>query len=117
LFSTTELHQLLKLPFLAEHFMEHKEQNNQITFWQFLYSHYALGDIQDADYEKDRKLPFKSHDCCNSMNVVAFIAQPVANIFLQIRPEYREALSFAIISDTFFNDSFLSNIWQPPRLN
>jgi hypothetical protein len=66
LFSTTELHQLLKAPLLIEHFMEHREENKDITLWQFLYAHYAGDYVKDADYDKDMKLPFKTHSNCVS---------------------------------------------------
>ncbi|MDI9319475.1 MAG: hypothetical protein QM530_03275 [Phycisphaerales bacterium] len=115
LLSTTELHQLLKLPFLVEHFVEHKEQNKRMTLWQFLSLHYAEGNAKDADYEKDMKLPFKSHDCCSSINIVAFIAQPIAAFTIQERPIYRTQKSFSTLKEVCLRASFLSNIWQPPK--
>jgi len=115
-FSTTELHQLLKLPFLVEHFVEHKEQNNQMTLWQFLCLHYAQDDQKDGDYDKDRKLPFKSHDCCNNMSVVACITNQISIVTFSEKPIYVAESSFSNIEEIFFDDSFLSNIWQPPRL-
>ena len=60
LISTTELHQLLKLPALVEHFSEHQQKDKTITLWKFLCIHYANGNKKDADYEKDSKLPFKT---------------------------------------------------------
>lgn len=87
-----------------------------MTLWQFLCLHYAQGDLRDADYDKDMKLPFKSHDCCNNMSVVAFITQQISIVAFSEKPAYVEASSFRILEEIFFNDSFLSNIWQPPRL-
>jgi len=112
LFSTTELSQLLKLPSLVEHYIEHKQENRDITLWAFLCMHYAHGIVKDADYDKDMKLPFKTSDGIN-LTITAFtphnfsteIAKPVTN----------ETKSFPSYNEVFLASSFLSNIWQPPR--
>lgn len=114
LFSSTELHQLLKLPFLVEHFIEHKEQNKDITLWQFLCLHYAEKNVMDADYEKDMKLPFKSHDCCGN-SIVAYITEAIPVFLFKEKPVYHEAKSFSIYEEAFCISSFHSNIWQPPK--
>lgn len=113
LFSTTELHQLLKVPLLIEHFVEHKEDNSHLTLWQFLHLHYAMGNVKDADYDKDMKLPFKTPD-----NHVAFFI----NVYL---PTHRVVVKSPIQviekkyfkpKENFLPSSFLANIWQPPRI-
>ena len=114
LFSTTELHQLLKAPVLIEHFIEHKEENKGITLWHFLYVHYALGDVKDSDYEKDMKLPFKTHHSCVSS---------FSNVYLPaVKLSIEKPLQFIkeenpAKNDQFLLTSFLSNIWQPPRIS
>lgn len=71
LFSRTVLGQLVKLPAFVNHFKEHKTQNKDLTIWQFLCIHYAHGNVKDADYEEDMKLPFKTHlNCFIQTNVV-----------------------------------------------
>ena len=114
LFSTTELHELLKLPLLVEHFAEHREQNKRITLWQFLSIHYAMDNVKDADYDKDMKLPFKSHDNCVAGNVVYL---PLSEKLLLQKPiQFPEKKHFQT-EDQFILTSFLSIIWQPPRLS
>ena len=113
LFSTTKLHQLLKAPLLIEHFIEHREENQGITIWQFLYIHYAMGDIMDADYEKDMRLPFKSHDTCVSVVSNFVVSLPETFSVPQLKPILEEQ-NFST-KDKFLHTSFLSNIWQPPR--
>ena len=113
LFSTTELHQLLKVPLLVQHFIEHREENKQVTLWQFLYVHYAMKDAKDADHEKDMKLPFKSHDNC--IAAISNVYLPLSEkISIQQPLEYSEKKNFSREDDHLLT-SFLSNIWQPPR--
>ena len=59
-FSTTELVQLLKIPVLINHFVEHAEEDNSITFMDYMVHHYG-GHEKDADWETDMKLPFMQH--------------------------------------------------------
>lgn len=55
----TELGQLLKIPFLLEHFSRHRQENKSLTFIDFLKDHYSK-DHQDQDLAEDSKLPFLS---------------------------------------------------------
>jgi hypothetical protein len=55
----TEMGQLLKLPFLFEHFNKHHQLDNTLSFVDFLKDHYSKGH-QDQDQEEDSKLPFIS---------------------------------------------------------
>jgi hypothetical protein len=61
LFTTTELGQLLKLPILISHYLEHKAASN-LSIGEFIIIHYADSDLRDADYDKDMKLSFKTHE-------------------------------------------------------
>ncbi|GGP04355.1 hypothetical protein GCM10010992_16270 [Cloacibacterium rupense] len=77
IFSFTEIRELKKLPAFIEHYKEHKAENNQITLLGFITLHYLNGSQKDADYTKDMKLPFKTHDfsCYN------FTIQDLPKIF------------------------------------
>jgi hypothetical protein len=113
--ATTELYQLLKLPFLVEHFMEHKEQNKEITLMDFLYLHYAHGDVKDADYEEDMKLPFKSHSNSVTTSIVDVVANTVLKIVIHPKPNFVPLKVIIISEEAFFASSYHSNIWQPPK--
>ena len=113
--ATTELYQLLKLPFLVEHFMEHKEQNKDITLLDFLSLHYANGDVKDADYEEDMKLPFKSHSNTITTNIVDAMASTVLKITIHPKPNFVELKVIIIAKEAIFASSYHSNIWQPPK--
>jgi hypothetical protein len=113
--ATIELYQLLKLPVLIEHFMEHQEQNKDITLIEFLYLHYANGDVRDADYEKDMKLPFKSHSNNCSANIIAVVANASIKIVFPLKSNFAELKILIFAKKISFASLYHSNIWQPPR--
>jgi hypothetical protein len=113
LFSATELRQLVKFPFLIQHFIEHKNENKKITLQEFLHIHYAEKTVIDDDYTRDMQLPFKSHEDCytisfNAITVNFFPASIEKPITLS--PE-----KHLITNDEFINVVFRSSVWQPPR--
>lgn len=112
LFSTTELHQLLKAPLLIEHLIEHKEENSQLTLWQFLQMHYASENVKDKDYDKDMKLPFKTHDNCVASFIPVYL--PTQKVVI-IKPELFIENKYFKPQENLLPSTFLSNIWQPPR--
>ena len=114
LLSATELSQLLKIPAFVSHFNEHQAEDKDITLWEFLHIHYAQGDVKDADYEEDMKLPFKTHDIG-----FAQISIAVPPSFLFILNE-KPIVFFNKTKKQFFTDekvfnSYQSAIWQPPK--
>lgn len=113
LISITELIELVKLPALVEHFIEHKEENSQLSFLKFLSMHYSQNDDHDGDKEKDMKLPFKSHDGCINTVSIAFVSGHFEHAIL--KPVFTESKSYSIHSEQFLQSSYLSSIWQPPK--
>lgn len=113
LFSATEFNQLLKLPLLIEHFIEHKEENKQITFWEFLCLHYQTTNVKDADYEKDMKLPFKSQNGLFSSITIFHLFPNFDNLLNNILPISKK--SYVITSEHFIGSSAVCSIWQPPK--
>lgn len=114
LISTTELHQFLKFPALVEHFSEHKQKNTAITLWEFLCIHYANGNTNDSDYEKDAKLPFKTIDNCNSSNHITLL--PEQRFFFNSILITTEKKVLNKFYPLFSNSTFLKSIWQPPKI-
>jgi hypothetical protein len=113
LFSTTELHQLLKLPMVFIHFAEHQKENKSISFLRFLDMHYMHGSPRDKDYNEDMKLPFKTADNCTALVSPVLIPQlvqtPAIPVIIPVETKMR-------IFDAWFNpSSYLSSIWQPPK--
>jgi hypothetical protein len=111
LISITELSQLMKLPVLVEHFIEHKEENNSLSFINFLAMHYSQDGSHDGD--QDKKLPFKSHDGCINTIVVAFVSSHFE--YPSSKPVFTESKSYSTYTEQFLQSAYLSTIWQPPK--
>jgi len=109
--SATELHQLVKLPFLVHHYIEHNVKDNQ-SMHDFLHLHYSNHHKNDNDYN-DKKLPFKSHENCVNINLSFFFVSMPSGFSLKIFSE--ELKSYPLYSDNFSSSAFLSSIWQPPK--
>lgn len=105
---------MLKTPLLVEHYFIHRKENRDITLGQFLYIHYVAAEVKDADYAKDRELPFKSHD--KGVSAISNFYVSLAESF-SILPfkQIVEEKTFAI-KDGFSRTYFLSSIWQPPKV-
>ena len=56
----TELHQLLRIPVLVEHYFHHRSEDQSLTLVGFLKLHYSNNHPDDRDDNDDNKLPFKS---------------------------------------------------------
>ena len=115
LVSTTELHELLKLPQLIEHFIEHKEAKNEITFLDFLIMHYSSSNDGDNDTDKDKRLPFKSHAHSENFSVNAFIS--FSTIEMKIKQILIPQKQYKSYFSDFIKSAYLSSIWQPPKLS
>ena len=72
-----------------------------------------MGDVEDADRDKDMKLPFKTHDNCVSFFTNVYL--PSAKVSIEKPIQFLQEKSF-VNKDQFLLTSFLSNIWQPPRI-
>jgi hypothetical protein len=100
------------MPALIEHFVEHRQQNKQISLWQFLNIHYETENTRDADYDKDMKLPFKSQDNGVIANLNVYV--PAERVSVDAPVQLLEMQNF-VMATSFISSNFLSNIWQPPR--
>lgn len=59
-FSGEPFFQFFKIPVLFQHFEEHQQIDQRVTFFTFLSMHYWGDDMQDNDDDRDNQLPFKS---------------------------------------------------------
>ncbi len=112
--SSVELDELLKFSNLIEHFKEHQQLNNQLTFSEFLFRHYSIPDDHDGDTEKDEKLPFKKHHDCFLAQIQIVLHQHTSIKLKVIEEEISEPLFH--IEENLPQGS-LSNIWQPPKFS
>ena len=112
LISTASTGQLLKLPILVSHYLEHQHKNHDIGFIDFLYMHYMGNDMDDDDDDRDMQLPFKSSppNCYNQLPSL-----PVAAIPLTRQNQFSEKNEFTISSETALMDPSLASLFRPPR--
>lgn len=109
--ANTSIGQLLKIPNLIEHYIEHKNELTPtfISFIDFLESHYSKN--TDNTNEDHQNLPFKNFEIASTVFVL------VNQASFQIKPVK------VVISNKqkfFYQQSFKSNlitsIWLPPKI-
>ena len=108
--SNTEFHEMMRLPILLEHFSEHKQKVNDITFWDFLVMHYKSNVSHDAD---DNQLPFKDpgHSFTAPTLAVPTHKMILKEIVFSTKPNHTSTYSETFIA------SHLSDIFQPPKIS
>jgi hypothetical protein len=108
---STELHELLKLPVLTAHFIEHQQHDPKISFWEFIHEHYGVPQPMDADYKKDVELPFKS----NITFVFHIVVAPTEPVYFNTTYSYPILQHSIIYQNRFVAKKQCKDIWQPPR--
>lgn len=114
LFANTAFGELLRLPRLIHHYLEHVEWDQNDSFIDFLATHYAKEiDHPDDIHHDHENLPFKTvdyHSCqfiCN--NLLPLIFKSVSIDF----PKEKKILS---LKNHFYYNAELAGIWQPPKI-
>jgi hypothetical protein len=107
--SFTEFSEVLRVPLLIEHYMEHKSQVSEMSFVEFLAMHYETDVAHD---DKDHELPFKdcSHSlCCQS------VVLPAQKISLTANP-----ITVAQVHTSYYllhkPEVLSGDIFQPPKI-
>jgi hypothetical protein len=108
--SFTETGQLLKLPFLVQHYIAHLVSGRSDSLPDFLKQHYLSGHENDGDKNQDDQLPFKSLSLNN-----------VGSTFL-LTPVYDMKILVVTIGDplNLYQGSYIPShklfgIFHPPR--
>lgn len=104
----TEMDQVMRLPILVEHFIEHREQVPEMSFLQFLAMHYKTDVAHDTT---DMELPFK--DCDHCFAVPSF-TMPEQKVLLSAVATVNTRVFFST-HISFVSSSALDEIFQPPR--
>lgn len=112
-FGSTDAYQLLKLPRFVQHYLIHKQQNNNLTLADFFQIHYTSPLVIDDDFDKDMQLPFKTTETAFSQTMNIII--PLNNYTVQATPAFSNAgfLIYNEVVPSFLNDK---SIFQPPRV-
>lgn len=109
----TEAYQLLKLPFLFEHYKTHQKFNQQLTFSKFIDIHYFTTATYDSDYQQDMQLPFKSSN--RTVSLLNFDSYFIAKLFIEPIVFFTSQKKHTLYNDRNCASNKLDNIFQPPR--
>ncbi|NDC41408.1 MAG: hypothetical protein EBZ77_07655 [Chitinophagia bacterium] len=113
-FNTAGVGQLCKLPFLLQHYLEHRSEDPSITLADFLWQHYVTTDNHPDHTEKHRKLPFKSgHSVSFSINLQTQVV-PGNNLALAWFSPCR--VKVWLPRRNWLTAHFHSSIWKPPQI-
>jgi hypothetical protein len=115
LFTTAQFSELFKLPIVAEHFDEHQTEDANLTIWEFITIHYMRGEVDDDDFDKDMKLPFKS--LTYNSNTITF-CDPLVDYELSKKVFFKSSDKKTNFGYQFsFSADYFNSIWQPPKFS
>ena len=110
--ANTQIGQLLKLPVLIHHYLEHHDDDAGISLTDFLHKHYDEENSHPSPNNEHERLPFKSHDLGFSQTTLVFQSL-VGFEFKNVKPvSTKISINY---SEGFYSSSILSRIWQPPK--
>ncbi|SNB26037.1 conserved hypothetical protein [Flavobacterium psychrophilum] len=117
LYANTEIGQLLKLPNLIHHFIEHRQHKGErsVSFIDFVKSHYN-DNVKHADTDKHdehKNLPFKTSNT-NLNTIITFENQPNISFRKPISIVINKTVGF---HKQFYTSNVLACIWLPPKLS
>jgi len=112
LLGATELSQLLKIPLLIEHYMEHKLDNGSLSLLSFMYMHYVGDDGDVTDEQKDQNLPFKSaHFQLQNTVVFSVFKYELPKIFTNIHRSV-----WPVTQSNSLSTIARGSLFRPPRV-
>lgn len=114
LLGATEAYQLLKVPYLFEHYKTHQQFDKGLSFSKFIDMHYFQSQTYDKDYQQDMQLPFKSSNRTVSLLNFVTLFTPKQNIAAAIFFESNKA--YPLFDDEKHSSLNHGNIFQPPRV-
>ena len=107
----TECHQLLRIPYLMQHFQQHRAADPNMNFSAFIKIHYLGPVMVTDDFKQDQQLPFRSVDC-HMLNTTVCIYEPVT---VEIDPPVEIPSVFYCYNETNKPQFSSFDIFQPPR--
>lgn len=113
LLTVTQWAELVKIPILLEHYTEHRQLDQSMSFLEFLCQHYTNVDTSDADHHRDLQLPFKS----SGISVFSGIYTYTLVSVYRLKPYLHVGLKGQSPNTNCFTYSsgFLATIFQPPK--
>jgi hypothetical protein len=109
--SNTEFHELLKVPVLVAHYLEHKREQPDLSLAHFFSIHYNNTNTKDEDYARDSQLPFKAAE-----HLTTSITIFISHFHVKLpAPYFNHKTDLPFYRASFVSFQLLSNIWQPPK--
>lgn len=108
--------ELMKIPFLFQHYSSHSTQEHQGEgFGDYLWEHYVdSADAHDCQDHCEDDLPFKDcDDCSHAVSVVLYVVPETNQIEVQLPSSYSTA-QFGL--ENQFISVYDCCIWQPPKI-
>jgi hypothetical protein len=111
--SLIDLHDLSKLPYMIEHYKQHKDKSEAFSLVDFFDLHYGGKSVEhdQEEHEKHQGLPFKSHHC-SALQANSILQRP--------QPELISTILYTVSYNNFYQSTFSvefsQSIWQPPRV-
>ena len=110
MFSSTELHELLRIPMLVSHYNQHSRQDASMSVGDFLQLHYTATHPDDKDDQDDRELPFKSLAGINHLDQ----QWPSPILFVTV-PYSPQQTVYNVFYQQGAPAHFVDGIFHPPR--
>ncbi|MCB0734451.1 MAG: hypothetical protein H6608_10010 [Flavobacteriales bacterium] len=111
--SATELHQVIKLPVLIHHYLEHKHEHPHQDLANFLSDHYLNGSQHSDTHHEHNQLPFKS-DHCSPVHIPVLLDGGSTEL---TAPLVASGEWLHSMSESMFSAQVLNTIWQPPKMS
>ena len=109
--STNEVGQILKLPVLVSHYIDHFKEEGQ-SIYAFFHEHYVHHHGSDnKDQDEDNQLPFKTTTI--QQTSVSFLLTTI-ELNCQQTPLASEKES--ILPSCFIPKNYLEDVFHPPRI-
>ena len=113
LLGATDANQLLKIPFMVNHFIGHHQQNPSLTLAGFINMHY-INPVIDNDHEQDMKLPFKTHNEDGCM--ISAISMPILKFEVELPAIPNAPVTYTSMEANPYCFQPMATIFQPPRI-
>lgn len=112
--ANTAFGEVLKLPLLIHHYIEHTQEDKDNSIVDFLVKHYVkdINHHHNDNHHDHDNLPFKTINV-HSIQVVYF--QP---LFIKFSRQIAEKeLKTPILQQQNYSNVYLDSIWQPPQIS
>lgn len=110
--ANTAIGQLLKIPYLIEHYNSHNNEmvSNSTSFIDYIILHYSISEDKTSDHQH---LPFKTLD--NSVNLL-YVFSTYTSYQLRVVNPLISNKKIKFFYNNFFKSKLVTSIWLPPKI-